>query len=191
MQIEKAFKFSEEVKKQLDEMTDGATNLTSFMAKVKLDRDKMLAKQDTLFKKLDRLETQVCRDGGASEKLLDHLSKKVVILERQVQDIDHEQKNSANFRKKQMQIIVQDVDTLLSHKGEFKQKTDYLFEKIQEISKEVDQKMLKVVTEFDKIKNPLMNKVNDIFEVSKLYHHEISRTQNINREMLADMGKIN
>ena len=36
--------------------------------------------------------------------------------------------------------------------------------------------MLKVVTEFDKVKTPLMNKVNDIFEVSKLYHHEITRT---------------
>lgn len=36
-----------------------------------------------------------------------------------------------------------------------------------------------------------MNKVNDVFEVSKLYHHEISRTQNINREMLIDMSRIN
>ena len=51
--------------------------------------------------------------------------------------------------------------------------------------------MLKVVSEFNSVKTPLMNKVNDVFEVSKLYHHEIARTQNINREMLLDMSKIN
>jgi hypothetical protein len=51
--------------------------------------------------------------------------------------------------------------------------------------------MIKVADDFEKIKTPLMNKVNDIFEVSKLYHHEITRTQNINREMLTDMGRIN
>ena len=38
-------------------MTDGATNLASFMQKVKRDRDKVTAKFETLFKKLDRLET--------------------------------------------------------------------------------------------------------------------------------------
>ena len=48
-----------------------------------------------------------------------------------MQDIDHEQKMSTSFKKKQMQVIVSDVDELLSHKGEFKQKTDYLFEKVQ------------------------------------------------------------
>ena len=41
------------------------------------------------------------------------------------------------------------MDELLRHKGEFKQKTDYLFEKVQQISKEVDEKMLKVVKEFN------------------------------------------
>lgn len=84
-----------------------------------------------------------------------------------------------------------DIDELLRNKGEFKKKTDYLFEKIQEITKDVDGKMLKVVSEFEAVKAPLMNKVNDIFEVSKLYHHEITRTQNINREMLVDLNKIN
>lgn len=44
----------------------------------------------------------MCKDGGASEKMQEHLNKKVVLLERQVQDIDHEQKTSANFKKKQM-----------------------------------------------------------------------------------------
>ena len=33
--------------------------------------------------------------------------------------------------------------------------------------------MLKVVKEFDAVKTPLLNRVNDVFEVSKLYHHEI------------------
>ena len=90
-----------------------------------------------------------------------------------------------------MQVLVSDIDELIRHKGEFKQKTDYLFEKVQQISKDVDEKMLKVINEFNSVKDPLVNKVNDVLETSKLYHHEITRTQNINREMLLDMNKIN
>ena len=37
----------------------------------------------------------------------------------------------------------------------------------------------------------MVNKVKDVFEASKLYHHEMVRTQNINREMLMDLSKIN
>ena len=66
-----------------------------------------------------------------------------------------------------------------------------MFEKVQQISKDVDEKMLKVISEFNNVKDPLINKVNDVLETSKLYHHEITRTQNINREMLLDMNKIN
>ena len=37
---------------------------------------------------------------------------------------------SMNFKKNQMQVVVSDIDELIRHKGEFKQKTDYLFEKV-------------------------------------------------------------
>ena len=75
-----------------------------------------------------------------------------------------------------MQVLVTDIDELIRHKGEFKQKTDYLYEKVQQISKDVDEKMLKVINEFNSVKDPLMNKVTDVLETSKLYHHEITRT---------------
>ena len=58
-----------------------------------------------------------------------------------------------------MKVLVDDVDDLLRNKGDFKQKTDYLFEKIQTIQKEVDDKIVKVISEFEQIKTPLMNKV--------------------------------
>lgn len=47
---------------------------------------------ENLLKKVDRIETEVCMNGGANEKLLDYLSKKTTLLERTVQDIDHELK---------------------------------------------------------------------------------------------------
>lgn len=175
----------------MDEMTGGSTNLAAFMQQVSNERAKTNTKLENLLKKYDRLETQVCKDGGSNEKMLEMLHKKTTLLEKQVQDIDHEQKIQASFKKNQMQVIVSDVDELIRHKGEFKQKTDYLFEKVQQISKDVDEKMLKVVHEFNSVKEPLLNKVNDVFETSKLYHHEITRTQNINRELLLDMNKIN
>jgi len=36
----------------------------------------------------------------------------------------------STFKKNQMQVLVSDIDELIRHKGEFKQKTDYLFEKV-------------------------------------------------------------
>jgi len=47
-------------------------------------------------------------------------------------------KTSISFKKKQFKVLVNDIDELLEHKGEFKKKTDYLFEKIQSISKDID-----------------------------------------------------
>ena len=79
-----------EVKQKMDDMTGGANDLVSFMQTVKLERDKTRKKLETLTKKLDRLETQVCKDGGSSEKLIEMLNKKTCILEKKVQDIAHD-----------------------------------------------------------------------------------------------------
>jgi len=78
------------VKRQMDDMTGGSTNLASFMQTVQNERTKTNKKLDNIMKKLDILETQVCKDGGSNEKMLDMLHKKVTLLEKQVQDIDHE-----------------------------------------------------------------------------------------------------
>ena len=51
----------------MDEMTGGATNLAAFMQKVQFEREKTNAKMEKLLAKLDRLETQVCKDGGSNE----------------------------------------------------------------------------------------------------------------------------
>lgn len=58
-------------------------------------------------------------------------------------------KQSTSFKKKQFKVLVNDIDELLEHKAEFKKKTDFLFEKIQSISKDVDEKMSRVVADFD------------------------------------------
>ena len=74
----------------MDEMTGGATNLAAFMQKVQFEREKTNAKMEKLLAKLDRLETQVCKDGGSNERMLDYLHKKTTLMERTVQDLDHE-----------------------------------------------------------------------------------------------------
>ena len=65
-------------------MTGGANNLATFMQKVKFDRDKTDRKLESFQKKQDRLETEVCKNGGASEKMIEHLSKKAALLEKAV-----------------------------------------------------------------------------------------------------------
>ena len=94
--------------------------MAAFMATVQSERKKTNKKMESLLKKLDKLEAQVCKDGGSNEKLLDMLHKKTTLLEKQVQDIDHEQKMSMAFKKNQMQVLVTDIDELIRHKGEFK-----------------------------------------------------------------------
>jgi uncharacterized coiled-coil protein SlyX len=65
-------------------MTGGASNLASFMTTVQNEREKTNTKLDKLTKKLDRLENQVSTDGGASEKMLDYLNKKTMVMEKQL-----------------------------------------------------------------------------------------------------------
>ena len=83
----------------MDDMTGGSSNLASFMSTVQSERTKTNRKLENLLKKLDKLEAQVCKDGGSNEKLLEMLHKKTTLLEKQVQDIDHDQKMSMSFKK--------------------------------------------------------------------------------------------
>lgn len=85
-----AFTMCKEVKQRMEDITGGANDLVSFMQSVKLERDKTKKRLETLTKKLDRLETQVCKDGGASDKMIEMLNKKTCVLEKKVQDIAHD-----------------------------------------------------------------------------------------------------
>ena len=73
-------------------------------------------------------------------------------------------------------MLVNDIDKLLDHKSEFNKKTDFLFDKLMEISEDVHNRMAKMVKEFEAIKNPILNKVQDINQIAELYHQEINRT---------------
>ena len=42
---------------------------------------------------------------------------------------------------------------------------------------------------FAKLKEPILNKVADMGYTTELYHNEITRTQTINRDMLAGFKK--
>ena len=144
--------------------------MASFMAKVSYEREKTNHKLERLTKVVDVIETQINKDGGSNEKMLDYLNTKTMKMEKQVQDIAYEQTTAASFKKKQIQVIIKEVDELLEHKGEFKQKTDYLFEKMKTMQTDLDGKIVKMLTDLESIRTPLMNRVNNIFEVSKLYH---------------------
>ena len=63
-------------------MTGGASNLANFMSKVQSEREKTNNKLDSMVKKLDRLETQVVKDGGSTGKMVEYLSKKAAVLEK-------------------------------------------------------------------------------------------------------------
>ena len=80
-------------------MTGGASSLASFMQKVQYERDKTNKKLDNFMKKVEGLEAIVLKDFGATQKTVDHLRLKCNMLEKQVQDIDHEQKSGAAFKK--------------------------------------------------------------------------------------------
>jgi len=65
-------------------MTGGATNLTSFMQQVSVERTKTNNKLEKVMKKLDLLETQVSKEGGASEKNIEYLTQKTMVMDKQV-----------------------------------------------------------------------------------------------------------
>ena len=51
---------------------------------------------------------------------------------------------------------------LLKFKGEFQKKSDFMFEKLKETSDEVHKTMDKINKEFKEVKEPIVNKINDI-----------------------------
>ena len=65
-----------------------------------------------------------------------------------------------------------------------------MYSKMEETQDQVKQKMAKIGAEFKLVKDPIINKVNDINQVAELYHQEINRTQIINREMLMDLTRV-
>ena len=163
-QVQRAFQRCDQVSAELKEITGGANNLAEFMEQVKRERIKVNAKLDKTIDSLDKLDQRVFTENTNSDKLLCITSKKVQILEKTVQDLNHEVKTSQAWKKQQMRVLVDDVDDLLRNKGEFKQKTDFLFERLAAIQKEVDSKIVNVIEEFQSIKSPLMNKVQDIIQ---------------------------
>ena len=48
---------------------------------------------------VDRLDTQVVKDGGSNEKMLDYLRNKTTVLDKQVQDLAYDQKTNFAFKK--------------------------------------------------------------------------------------------
>ena len=84
--------------------------------------------------------------------------------------MDHEFKQLKFFKKQQLKVVCDDIDSLTQFKGEFQKKSDFIFEKFKEISDQVHKKMAKLTEEFKAVREPIMNKVNDISQVAELYH---------------------
>ena len=101
------------------------------MDQVKKERQRTNEKLYKCLGDLDKLKTKVYEEGGSNGKVLSNLVKKCSLIEKTVQDLDHEVKTTHSFKKQQMKVVVDDIDGLIRNKGEFKQKTDFLFEKIQ------------------------------------------------------------
>ena len=100
------------------------------MDQVKIERQKTNGKLDKLVDSLDKLDQRVVTENANSDKLLCQTVKKVQLLDKTVQDLHHEVKTSQAWKKQQMRVLVDDVDDLLRNKGEFKQKTEFLFERL-------------------------------------------------------------
>ena len=105
-----------------------------------------------------------------TDETITNLQKKSVILERTVLDLDHEFKQLKFFKKQQLKVVCDDIDSLVKFKGEFQKKSDFMFEKFKEISDQVNNKMANLTEEFKAVREPIMNKVNDLNQVAELYH---------------------
>ena len=127
---EKAIRECEKVANDMKDMSGGTNNMASFMEHSKKERNKINFKLDKAVNTLGQLEIKVHEEGGQRGNILQQLVKKVALLDRGLSDLNHEVKQTQAFKKQQMKVLVDDVDDLLRNKGDFKQKTDYLFEKI-------------------------------------------------------------
>jgi len=72
--------------------------------------------------------------------------------------------------------MVDEIDELLDFKLEFNKKIDFLSKKIDNLTNLCNTTNDELITKFEKIQLPILNKVEDLKGVSEMYRHEIERT---------------
>ena len=134
------------------------------------ERERTREKITNLTHQFNKISGKMTALSTRNDETIGILEKKSLALERTALDLDHEFKQLKFFKKQQLKVVCDDIDSLTQFKGEFQKKSDFIFEKFKEISDQVHKKMAKLTEEFKAVREPIINKVNDISQVAELYH---------------------
>lgn len=73
-------------------------------------------------------------------------------------------------------MIVDEIDQLQDFKLEFNKKCDFLSQKTDNLTQLCNNTIDELITKFEKVQQPILNKVEDLKGVSEMYRCEIERT---------------
>lgn len=73
-------------------------------------------------------------------------------------------------------MIVDEIDQLQEFKLEFNKKCDFLSQKTDNLTQLCNTTIDELISKFEKVQQPILNKVEDLKGVSEMYRREIERT---------------
>jgi len=73
-------------------------------------------------------------------------------------------------------VIVDEIDQLQEFKLEFNKKCDFLSQKTDNLTQLCNTTIDELISKFEKVQQPILNKVEDLKGVSEMYRREIERT---------------
>ncbi len=73
-------------------------------------------------------------------------------------------------------MIVDEIDQLQDFKLEFNKKCDFLSQKTDNLTQLCNTTIDELISKFEKVQQPILNKVEDLKGVSEMYRREIERT---------------
>jgi len=190
LRVGKSIDVANDVKMKIDSIMGDSTSIQGFVAAASKDITTVKRKVS----KLDGLHTNLVGDSDTRmttiEKLLSSVEKRAMWNTQEICTLKHDMTLHKKLKQTQYKVIVTEIDNLMDFKLQFNKRLDFLNSKTDTLTTICNKTVEELIKKFESVKQPMMNKVEDLKGISDLYRAEIERTQRTNREMLYNYGRI-
>lgn len=189
----KVFKSLEQtatIKNKLEDILGDADSMQAFMANTKRDLTSIKKKLNIIEKQHEKLVEDSDVRLTKNEKILIETEKRSIQAHQSILAMKIDMGMHKKLKNTQYKVIVDEIDQLQDFKLEFNKKCDFLSLKTDNLTALCNQTIDELIKKFEKVQQPILNKVEDLKGVSEMYRLEIERTQKTNRELISNYGKL-
>lgn len=114
----------------------------------------------------------------------------MVLSERNILKLSQELNLYRVEKKSAVDDLQKRVEQFSSVKHDFNAKAEFLYQKITDNSKILIEQIEQLTGQLGTVKRNVNEKFVNALNETKLYHNELSRTQEINRELMTEKSKV-